>query len=248
MFLPVFCKMWRWLDYAILGFTESEWIIESSYSPEKILQDHLQDQKKPPMILCCFFSSKVSTKGPRNLTGFGRFEGGGRWDDCDGCQTQLHQLFLFEPWWWIPFWPALETRDGSDPFSVPWRGKASIFLEGEKVKTGTRCDYIIKNEWHSSLETKKAAGPLKISTSKMVFLNENLVNVYFFVVFVAFPGIFFVQEVFGNSTQITKNMTQELDGLSKPFDLPKTREVSKFPRNFHYNELWPPRIVIDGME
>ena len=44
--------------------------------------------------------------------------------------------------------------------SLTWKG--FHFLEGENFKTGTRCDYIIKNEWHSSLETKKAAGPLTI--------------------------------------------------------------------------------------
>ena len=87
------------------------------------------------------------------------------------------------------------------------------------------------------LKLRRLQAHSQLSTSKMVFLNKNWLMFVFVVVFRGLPWDFFVQEVFGNSTQITKNMTQELDGLSKPFDLPKTREVSKFPRNFRYNEL-----------
>ena len=51
---------------------------ESSYSPEKILQDHLQDQKKTTCDFMLFFFTKVSTKGPRNLANLGglKVEGG----------------------------------------------------------------------------------------------------------------------------------------------------------------------------
>jgi len=183
----------------------------------------------------CFFL-KFSTKGPRNLTNLGglKVEGGemivmAAKLNFTNCSSLSHGGGFHSD-------QPLKQEMGQIHFRFLDVEVLHFFGVG-KFKTGTRCDYIIKNEWHSSLETKRAAGPLKISTSKMVFLNKNWLMFVVVVVFRGLPWDFFVQEVFGNSTQITKNMTQELDGLSKPFDLPKTREVSKFPRNFRYNEL-----------
>lgn len=132
--------------------------------PKKSCKTTCKTKKKPPVILCCFFCQNSQQKGPRSYRLWGglKVEGGemivmAAKLNFTNCSSSSHGGGFHSD---LP----LKQEMGQIHFRFlgPWKVFHLFFWGEEKVKTGTRCDYIIKNKWHSWLETKKAAGPLTI--------------------------------------------------------------------------------------